>query len=525
MESLERRALLAAPFALSGDPSVHPADFRVTTFAAGLDFPIGMQRLADGSILVATTTPNPGGNYFDNSVGRLLRLVDANADGVADGAPTVLATGLPGPITAVKQAGNLVFVTSPGRTQQGPVSITVLRKGADADDPYTTLTTLRFAFPAGWSHVSYALETRRTPGRTGRRGSFDVFFNIGSRADGVDTNPSNTVALTKDGGGFSGTVLPDSIYKFTVRDAPTGPIFYGLRQIATGLRNAAGIAIDPATGDLYFEDNGIDGPTFDPQLSADEINRIPAADVGRIVPDFGFASDYIRLSDGVRVGSGATQPVDAFPLGPRFNAQGPNDIAFAPAAFPRELNRGIFVGFFGKFGSGGVANDQNPVVFSDLRRRRHFEIVGNDLANIGHPVGLLSTPDSLFIADMASAGPFANGGGIIHQVQARPRPFSISGVAFVDRNGDGVRNGRREPARRGVSVYLDENNNGVLDAGERVSSTGKRGTYAFALPSGRYVVRQVVPAGSEETTPGRYIVKLGRTRHAGNINFGSRVIT
>jgi hypothetical protein len=283
------------------------------------------------------------------------------------------------------------------------------------------------------------------------------------------------------------------------------------------------MAIDPATGDLYFEDNGIDGPTFDPQLSADEINRIPAADVGRVVPDFGFASDYIRLSDGVRVGSGATQPVDAFPLGPSFNAQGPNDIAFAPAAFPRELNRGIFVGFFGKFGSGGVANDQNPVVFYDLRRDRHFEIVDNDLPGIGHPVGLLSTADSVFISDMASAGPFANGGGVIYQVQARPRIFSISGMAFLDRNGDGVRNAG-EPGRRRVSVYLDENDNGVLDPGERVAVTGRKGTYAFGLASGRYVVRQVVPAGSEETSAGRYVVKLGRTKHRTGINFGSRVI-
>ena len=32
---------------------VDPADFRVTTFASGLNYPYGMQQLSDGSLLVA----------------------------------------------------------------------------------------------------------------------------------------------------------------------------------------------------------------------------------------------------------------------------------------------------------------------------------------------------------------------------------------------------------------------------------------------------------------------------------------
>ena len=71
------------------------------------------------------------------------------------------------------------------------------------------------------------------------------------------------------------------------------------------LRNAAGMDFHPATGDFYFEENGIDGlADRNEPLSADELNRVVAADLGRIVPDFGFPNDYIEYRTGRRVGTG-----------------------------------------------------------------------------------------------------------------------------------------------------------------------------------------------------------------------------
>src|SRR5687768_2283132 len=91
MESLEQRSLLAAaPFAVAA-PGVFPQDFRVTTFATGLNFPLGMQRLEDGSYLVPTSRP---ATSFEDSTGQLLRLVDEDGDGAAD-ARKVLANNLP----------------------------------------------------------------------------------------------------------------------------------------------------------------------------------------------------------------------------------------------------------------------------------------------------------------------------------------------------------------------------------------------------------------------------------------------
>src|SRR5205807_10065069 len=99
----------------------------------------------------------------------------------------------------------------------------------------------------------------------------------------------------------------------------------------------------------------------DPQLSADELNRLPASQIGATPQDFGFAHDYIHETTGVHVGSGAVQPLAAFiPVNGSFS-EGPQDIAFAPAAFPAGVNHGVFVGFYGNgsYGGNGLNNPQN----------------------------------------------------------------------------------------------------------------------------------------------------------------------
>ena len=70
-----------------------------------------------------------------------------------------------------------------------------------------------------------------------------------------------------------------------------------------------------------------------------------------------------------------------------------------------------------------------------------------------------------------------------------PSEAIISGVAFNDRNKDGVRN-PDEPGLSGITVYLDINNNGLLDVGEPSAVTSidlyytpgvdEAGTYSFS---------------------------------------------
>jgi len=123
----------AAQFAIGGDPRVNPNDFRITTFTSGLNFPTGMVQLSDGSILIATS--NPTGSYF-NSSGTLLRFVDANGDGVADGPGQVMYTDPVGVWTDLRVAGNLVFVTS---AKQNAGRITILRMNNGPAAPYTAV--------------------------------------------------------------------------------------------------------------------------------------------------------------------------------------------------------------------------------------------------------------------------------------------------------------------------------------------------------------------------------------------------
>lgn len=494
--------LSSPPFAVGGSSAVHPEDFRVTAFAHGLNFPNGMTPLPDRSLLVATNAPGSQG-YFGNSVGQLVRLVDTNGDGIADGPPQVMADGLPREITDVRLAGNLVFVASPGEQGSGVApTITVLQLGK-LTRHLTVLGRLTFTFPQPWQHYVYALETRPAPGQPG---SYDLFFNVGSQDDG-DTTPTNlTTTIASSDGKFAGTLEPDSIYKVTVAPGASGhmPVFSNLTQVARGLRNAAGIAFQPGTGDLYFEDNGINGDpngNGDPQLSADELNAIRAKYVGKGgAPDFGFAHDYIHETTGAHVGSGAVQPLTAFlPVNGSYS-EGPQDIAFAPSSFPTGLNHGVFLGFYGNQGA-GAANPQNPVVFDDLSTGRYFDFVGND-EPLGHPVGLTATSNAVFIADLAPTDEFAasdGGKGVVYEIYANPRNCSIAGTVF---------NARGKPVA-GRTVFIDEDGNGALNKGDRVATTDRNGHYAFALPAGRYAVYDASAAA-----PTSYVVRVGNGRAA-----------
>ncbi|MCC3433009.1 MAG: carboxypeptidase regulatory-like domain-containing protein, partial [Microcoleus sp. PH2017_04_SCI_O_A] len=65
---------------------------------------------------------------------------------------------------------------------------------------------------------------------------------------------------------------------------------------------------------------------------------------------------------------------------------------------------------------------------------------------------------------------------------------------------NGYRDGN-EPAISGVTVFLDTNNNGALDAGEATTTSDQFGTFAFRnLRPGTYNLREVPPPGFFQTT-------------------------
>src|SRR5687767_9107538 len=196
-----------APFPLASDPRIDPSKLRVTTFASGIPYPTGVQRLDDGSMLVAVNDPT-GGRFY-SSTGKLLRLTDVNHDGVADDAGTYVNTNLPGSIVQMRQAGDLLIVNS--APASGPSTINILRRGATPTSPYTNVGSLSFTWPTNQSHKTYGLAVRRS--EIVGPPTYHVYFNVGSRLNAA--NDFATVPMTSTVAGLSNSSLqPESIYQF-----------------------------------------------------------------------------------------------------------------------------------------------------------------------------------------------------------------------------------------------------------------------------------------------------------------------
>ena len=415
-DSLEVRDLLAAPAV--GGPSVDPADFRVTTFASGLNYPYSMQQLSDGSLLVATSRPiNPSSPSYWNSTGELVRLVDADGNGEADGPGTVLATGLPGSLTSVRVAGNLVFATS---SQEGSQRITVLRAGATPADPLTPVGSIDFDFPAGWWHTTYALAVRPTPGAAGR---YDLFFNVGSQYNFEPTThdrpgqrpdhgrPQRRLDLhghRRPRPRDARPVEPDADRHWPAqrrgdRRPPDDrrPVLRGQRHRRLRRRQRA-----------------------DQRRRAEPDRRSPtSAGPSRISATRPITSSTARAA---RWGSGGIDPLFAFqpipdpPTAPRAKAR-------PRSPWPRRGSRAVSTtasssASTARAATGGLANEENPLVFANLATGGYFHFISNNEPSVGHLDGLLSTSDSLFVADIDPTGRLSRhaGAGVIYQIRAIP---------------------------------------------------------------------------------------------------------
>lgn len=411
--------------------------FRVTTFASGLSFPTSMTTLADGSLLVASNT----GTSLFTSTGTLIRLVDLDNDGITDGEPITLASNLPGVVTSLRRAGDLIVALS---AEGGNETISLFRTGASATEQLKPAGKIHFSFPDNFEHTTYALAVRPSASEPS---ATEVYFNIGAKTNASSTPNSETVGIAGDG---TNIIMPltqlvaDSVHRITLRAGQLATQLEASTQlIATGLRNAAGM-IFGAEGDLYIQDNGIDTPeNRNISLSADELNRIQASDIGSTVPDFGFASTYISAETGATISNGAvacadicpvpgvTEPLVAFRPINGERSEGAVELALAPKGFGTDFDGGVFTSFFGMW-TGGTANEENPVVFANPATGDYFHFIPNQL--LGHPNGLLSTEDSLYVSDLDYGG-YLNGptNGTIYQIKGQeirnaPGPLPILGL-------------------------------------------------------------------------------------------------
>ena len=99
----------------------------------------------------------------------------------------------------------------------------------------------------------------------------------------------------------------------------------------------------------------------------------------------------------------------------------------------------------------------------------------------------------------------------------------VRGTAYNDINTDGVFDST-EVGQSGVTIYVDENNNGTRDSGELFTTTDATGQYQLRIPNGTPVIRQELSGDLTGTSPSNGhspgILIGGEVE---GIDFGSRV--
>jgi hypothetical protein len=108
-----------------------------------------------------------------------------------------------------------------------------------------------------------------------------------------------------------------------------------------------------------------------------------------------------------------------------------------------------------------------------------------------------------------------------------PPGGKISGIAWDDRDGDAQQDADELPIA-GRTVYIDADNTGTLTPIDSIAVTDSAGGFLFSSrTAGTYRVRQVLPAGWEQTRPSAgagLSVSLTTNQHATGALFASRLV-
>lgn len=410
--------LYAGPINVGGSPLVNPADFRITTFASGLSYPTSMAQLGDGSILVGVTEPTGGFgtvgyDALATGAGRLLRFTDSNHDGIADGPGTVVAT-LDAAVLSVRTAGGLVVAATAGDgsdPSSKALNIVIFQPGALPTDTYTNLGSLDFQLDAGALPGNIAIAVRPAPGQAG---SYELFFAI--PAGSHEGTAIGTVALS--GLTSAAALPPGSIHRVVITPAGGGggPVTVSAPVlVATGIRVSAGISF-ANDGSLLISDNGYQSYATGDQVSADELDSLPAATIAGGSSFLGYDANYADYATGAFVGGAGVAPLAAFIPIPGQESRGAGEVTQAPAWFPNGLDSGYLVGFHGIWDNVGASNPINPVYWVDPLTGAYFPFIAGGQAGLGHPNGLLSTSDGFYIADLFTISTFTAESGAIYML-------------------------------------------------------------------------------------------------------------
>ena len=158
----------------------------------------------------------------------------------------------------------------------------------------------------------------------------------------------------------------------------------------------------------------------------------------------------------------------------------------------------------------GVLDRKEPSVITAADGSYRFGGLGTGIYRVRRPLARewgQTTPFSVIRINRSRLTP--NGVNVgVAKVKFAPNSSSIAGHAFNDANGDGKQESNDADAR-GKTVYLDTNNNGLLDSGEKSVTTNSAGDWGFTgLAAGTYRVRRVFGSGYHTSTAA-VIVTLG----------------
>ena len=146
-------------------------------------------------------------------------------------------------------------------------------------------------------------------------------------------------------------------------------------------------------------------------------------------------------------------------------------MALAPTSFPSDFSGGIFAPFSGVFNQGSLDNDENPLVFANTNYNTYFHFFENQ--QLGHPNGVLSAADGLYLSDLNYLGLFGNAigsnptapadqQGVIYKITYVPEPAGffllLSAVACVacTRRGNGFSRSRGTLTSTTMAPLIEE---------------------------------------------------------------------
>lgn len=95
----------------------------------------------------------------------------------------------------------------------------------------------------------------------------------------------------------------------------------------------------------------------------------------------------------------------------------------------------------------------------------------------------------------------------------------ITGIHFLDADQDGTRDSG-EQGVAGVTIFVDSNQNGQLDANEPTTITEADGTFLLMVDPGQYDVRAIVSSGRTATTPSVVSTTVEIGRESSGLAFG-----